>query len=257
MDNLMVDYGHNVPLDEYQVYRYVRFSNSTLKDLHIYNKSFIECIFSDLSFIGCTFADCTFIGGYVAAAQFENCVFMRCTFDTLFISHTSIRDSHTLECKVENCAFHHSYFLENTFRDDHYIRCSFNSCDERKSWRMYCHAEECFGLELTCPESGSFIGWKRLQGDIIAKLEIPADARRTSGFSRKCRADAVFVLGFYNSDGTKNHDVKSANSLLYPDFTYTLGKMALADSFDAGRDTCGHGIHFYLSFQEAVEYKSL
>lgn len=32
------------------------------------------------------------------------------------------------------------------------------------------------------------------------------------------------------------------------------GQMAYADSFDESRKTCGHGIHFFLSFQEAVEH---
>ena len=38
---------------------------------------------------------------------------------------------------------------------------------------------------LACPESGSFIGWKKTAEDLIVKLLIPEDAKRSSAFGRK------------------------------------------------------------------------
>ena len=38
---------------------------------------------------------------------------------------------------------------------------------------------------LQCPESGSYIGYKKASG-LVVELEIPADARRSSATSRKC-----------------------------------------------------------------------
>ena len=40
---------------------------------------------------------------------------------------------------------------------------------------------------LQCPDSGSYIGYKKASG-LVVELEIPADARRSSATSRKCRA---------------------------------------------------------------------
>jgi len=250
-----IDYGQNPPFKDFEVFRYVRFSNLTLEDLHLYNKNFIECTFSGPSFIGCTFTDCLFIGCMVLAVKFEKCVFTRCSFDTSFMSHTSFVDCRTLDCRITDSTFHHTYFRESTFREDQYSRCSFNSCGEEKCWRMYCHTVECFGLSKTCPEVGSFIGWKRLSQDVIAKLEIPAYAHRTSGFSRKCRAGTALTLDFYHTDGTEWPEVNNVPSIYDKEFIYTRGKMAYADNFDESRETCGHGIHFFLSFQEAVEHR--
>ena len=39
---------------------------------------------------------------------------------------------------------------------------------------------------LQCPEEGAFIGWKKAHNHIV-KLEICADALRSSATSRKCR----------------------------------------------------------------------
>lgn len=254
MDKFMTDYDHNVPFNESQIHRYVRYSNITLENIHLRYKSFKECTFSGLSFIGCTFTDCLFTGCMVLAAKFEKCVFTRCSFDASFTSYTSLTNCRALECRIVNCAFHHTYFSESAFLEDNYFHCSFNSCDETDCWRMHCYAVECFGLSKTCPEVGSFIGWKRLSNDVIAKLEIPAYAHRTSGFSRKCRADCALALDFYHTDGTEWPEVDNVPSIYDKKFIYTRGKIAYADSFGEGRKPCGHGIHFYLSFHEAVEY---
>ena len=40
---------------------------------------------------------------------------------------------------------------------------------------------------LQCPETGSFIGYKKLRNRRIAKIEILEDALRSSATSRKCR----------------------------------------------------------------------
>lgn len=254
-NRLRVDYGYNVSFEEYTVFRYSRFSGIVLTDIQLHNKNFIECTFCGLTFVGCAFTDCFFIGGTVLTVKFENCFFTRCKFDTSFMSHTSLKDCHTLNCRITDSAFQHTYFHESAFHENNYLRCSFNSCDEDKCSRTNCHITECFGLSKTCPEVGAFIGWKRLKGNIIAKIEIPSYAYRTSGFSRKCRADCALVLDFYHTNGTEWPEVDNVPSIWDKNFIYTRGKMVYADSFDESRETCGHGIHFFLSFQEAVEHK--
>ena len=46
---------------------------------------------------------------------------------------------------------------------------------------------------LQCPESGSFVGYKKASG-LIIKLEICEDALRSSATSRKCRCSKAKVL---------------------------------------------------------------
>jgi hypothetical protein len=99
-----------------------------------------------------------------------------------------------------------------------------------------------------CPEEGEFVGYKKLQnGDehIIAKLLIPADAKRTSSLiGRKCRASAAIVLeGEGESPTYKNK------------LFYKVGERIEPDSFDDDiRVECAHGIHFFVTRQEAEEF---
>ena len=107
---------------------------------------------------------------------------------------------------------------------------------------------------MACPEKGSFIGFKKVCGDLIVELEITADALRSSATGRKCRCSKAKVLSITNIDGTES-DIDSARSLWDPDFVYTVGETIEAPNFDTNRwNECAPGIHFFISRQEAVDF---
>ena len=108
-------------------------------------------------------------------------------------------------------------------------------------------------IPYTCPDTGSFIGYKKANGYII-QLEIPQDAIRCSGTSRKCRCDKAKVLSITTLDG-KPTDILSIPSNCDNSFIYTVGKVAEVTDFDTDRwNECSAGIHFFINRQEAVDY---
>ncbi len=92
---------------------------------------------------------------------------------------------------------------------------------------------------------GELIGYKKLADGTIAKLRIPAEAKRVNAYgSRKCRAEYAFVL---SSSGAS---AKHGETFKYPKH----GKI-VPDSYDADpRAECSHGIHFFITEQEAKDY---
>ena len=108
------------------------------------------------------------------------------------------------------------------------------------------------------PETGSFIGWKKVyaQGmSVIVKLEILADAKRCNATGRKCRCSAAKVLEIQKLDGTPAGLDSVVNTNYTPHVTYKVGETVLPDSFDDDRwNECSHGIHFFITRQEAVDY---
>ena len=57
---------------------------------------------------------------------------------------------------------------------------------------------------------GAFVGWKKCKNNVIVKLSIPADAKRSHGTERKCRASHVEVLEVLLADvGISMHDGKT------------------------------------------------
>ena len=105
-----------------------------------------------------------------------------------------------------------------------------------------------------CPSHGAFIGWKRARNNLIIKLQIPEDAKRSSAFGRKCRCDKAVVLEIQNMDGSKS-DIAIAVSSFDPKFSYIVGKEVSVNNFcDDRRKECAAGIHFFVTRQEAVDY---
>ena len=110
-------------------------------------------------------------------------------------------------------------------------------------------------LNLQCPEEDSFTAWKKLEGDNIAKLLIPEDAKRSSATSRKCRSSKAIVLAIYNKNGEEISEGRSV-SRYHSDFIYRVGETVYPDSWDEDRwNECSNGIHFFVTRKEAEEYQ--
>ena len=103
------------------------------------------------------------------------------------------------------------------------------------------------------PECGSFVGWKKV-GNYIIKLKIPDNAKRSNATGRKCRCSEAEVLEIQNLDGTKA-EISEIYNDNYCSTNYVVGKTVTPDSFDDNRwNECSHGIHFFITRQEAVDY---
>lgn len=106
---------------------------------------------------------------------------------------------------------------------------------------------------LQCPETGSFIGYKKTSGYII-ELEICADAKRSSATSRKCRCSKAKVLSITYLDGSDS-GLTEVRSDYSKEFVYRVGEIAEAPDFDENRwNECTAGIHFFITRGEAVKY---
>ena len=106
---------------------------------------------------------------------------------------------------------------------------------------------------LQCPETGSFIGYKKA-ADKIVMLEICADAKRSSATSRKCRCSKAKVLSITHLDGSDG-GLTEVRSNYSKEFIYRVGETVEVPDFDDNRwNECAAGIHFFITRDEAVKY---
>ena len=109
-------------------------------------------------------------------------------------------------------------------------------------------------IPLQCPSDGAFVGWKKVN-NVLIKLEIPADAKRSSATTNKCRCDKAKVLGFYDSLGVNELNITELANDKYEKCKYVKGEMVYPDFFDEDRwNECSHGIHFFVNKQDAINY---
>ena len=100
------------------------------------------------------------------------------------------------------------------------------------------------------PTEGSFIGWKKCANNVIVKLQITENAKRSHGAERKCRASEALVLEVFGGEFGI-----SAGS--YGTVEYRVGRIITPlNRFCEDRwTTCAAGIHFFLTREEAEDYE--
>ena len=94
---------------------------------------------------------------------------------------------------------------------------------------------------------GDLIGYKKCKNDIIVKLKIPANAKRSHAFGRKCRAEFVEVLEIFGAEtAISAHD----NETLYK-----VGETVYPDKWSENwQKECASGIHFFITKIEAENH---
>jgi hypothetical protein len=104
--------------------------------------------------------------------------------------------------------------------------------------------------DFQIPQDIALIGWKKLSNGAIAKLKIPAHARRTASLvGNKCRAEFANVVEL--SQGTESPSIYNREVI------YKVGETVYPDSYDNDiRIECTHGIHFFMTEQEALSYRA-
>lgn len=112
-------------------------------------------------------------------------------------------------------------------------------------------------IPMICPEEDEFIGWKKVKtntNNIIVKLLIPSDAKRSSATTRKCKCNKAKVLEMFNLDGTIAAEREVHSNYDYS-FIYKVGETIEVPNFDNNRwNECSEGIHFFINRQEAINY---
>ena len=108
-------------------------------------------------------------------------------------------------------------------------------------------------IPIACPDTGSFIGWKKIKNYIV-KLMIPESARRSSATTNKCRCEYADVLSIENIATGETVD-EIINNSYQPEIKYRVGETVYPDSWDDNRwNECSHGIHFFINRQDAINY---
>ena len=108
---------------------------------------------------------------------------------------------------------------------------------------------------LACPETGSFIGYKKARYGYIVKLQICEDAKRSSATTKKCRCSKALVLAIENIDESDS-GLQGIASIYDPSFIYRVGEIVEVSDFNDNRwRECAPGIHFFMDRQDAVEYE--
>lgn len=241
---------HDRVIDDEYIIHYLKsksYADSIRKRITFYNCKFTYR-FIDTVFNGSKFINCTFTNGSFTVVRFN-----KCTFESI------IFEDNPRQC---------------------FIKCALLNCSYDEAF------EQSFAETAPCPDKGEFVAWKKafisLENNMllkdrmkrvygtsfidcgfmysmpcIIKLLIPEDAKRSCAFSNKCRCDKAKVLDIQDLSGDYSLCYSIAHSNYDPTFKYNIGETITPKTpFDTNPfNECSSGIHFFMSREEAVNYR--
>lgn len=157
-------------------------------------------------------------GAYLVAANFNNAQLLRANFYLANLSGSNLTEANLIGANLYQAT------LQNT------------------------KLNKAILPDFQIPQDRDIVGWKKLGDETtVIKLLIPKEAKRTACLiNRKCRAEKAIVREMPEGE---------IRSFYNPEFIYELGKEVVADSYDDDiRTDCTHGIHFFLTKTEAMEW---
>lgn len=184
-----------------------------------------------------------FIGANMRGSIVHDAVLYESNFSNADLSYADLTKSDLYFCNLTNAN------LNN---------CNLHNADLNMALTNGENLNSALGLNDQCPKTGSFIGWKKCIGYdniyYIVKLEIPADAKRSSSTGIKCRCSKAKVLEIQNLDGTKAN-VNEVHSWYSLSFKYIIDEILEVPDFDERYwFDCSSGIHFFMNKEDAINY---
>ena len=269
-----------------------KFYNCNFNGVSFNSCRFINCVFNDCNlrythWIDSNIEYTKFYLCSLRGAFFKDFNFYEIDFSGTILCDTVFRSGYFIESKIssitvgKNCngditfitkSYKGAIFNNVEFNDTSFGHFDFNKFDILGCFFIGCTFElNCKNIPyipMTCPEEGSFIAYKKVLTSplfgyssefgwlMIAVLEIPADAKRSSGAgTRKCRCNKAKILRFEDLDGNVLNDITKGYSYYNRGFIYHVGEYVTEENFDEDRwEQCSKGIHFFMNRQEAINY---
>lgn len=240
------------------------FSGASLAGIDFYCKlldraNFYSVTITDCDFSGCSLHDTNFAASRLKQVKFIDARLSLSNFMSSYIDECNFSGANLCGTVLYSSELRHCNFLDAKFENT-----CFQFCTARDLQNMPY-------LPMACPEEGAFVAWKagfllhhksitsfglETTEPALIKLLIPADAKRSSSFGRKCRASKAKVLDIYHLNGSKCLEGAVVQSAWDSDFLYHVGDVVEPEEpFDEDRWVeCSSGIHFFMNRQEAIDY---
>ena len=115
------------------------------------------------------------------------------------------------------------------------------------------YADHALAQTLIVPD-GDLIVWKKCCNNVLVKLLIPKEAKRSNATGRKCRAEYGEVLELIDLTDKRKKALVGI-SHYKNSVEYRVGETVKCDEWDEDRlNECSGGIHFFITRIEAENY---
>lgn len=209
-------------------------SQASFRGAYLDGTKFIDAILVGVDFEGASLVDTDFSCANAWDANFNN---TNCK-DALFLS-ANLTEASFEGADLDGASFAQANLTEANLQDTNIIVAEFDNT---------------VGIYPVCPTEGEFTGWtigEDFEGnDCLVEVSIPTWAQRSSGTTRKCRAEVLYIeLIERLKDGYDSIEVTLKNR----DYILTEKECAYDSSFEYDRfKVSSTDLYFWISKEEAL-----
>jgi len=221
--------------------------DANLSGANLSGANLSDAYLSDAYLSGANLRDANLSGAYLSGANLSGANLRGANLSDAYLSGANLRDANLSGAYLSGANLSGAYLSGANLSG-----ANLSGANLSDAYLSGANLRDAKGAELAVAMTrilpdGELIGWKKCMANIIVKLRIPADAKRSHAFGRKCRAEFADVLEVFGAKvGVSSHDGETE---------YRVGKRITPDSFDDNwMEECSHGVHFFISRIEAENY---
>lgn len=225
------------------------FENMDLKGWNFKGQNLTSANFSRANLEGACFIDATLVstnfeGANLRGADFSCANSWSANFNETNCQNAVFLSANLTEASFEgadlDCAsFAQANLTEANLQDTNIITAEFDNT---------------VGIYPVCPTEGSFTAWTLAEdskgNDFLIKAMVPRQAKRSSGTTRKCRTNKLYIDRIFPIDG---EDVPKSFRLKNRDVKTAVGESLIDNDFEIDRfKTSSVDLYFWISKEEAL-----
>lgn len=215
-------------------------TGANFKGADLEGACFIDTVLVSANFEGANLKKADFSCANAWSANFNetNCK------DTVFLS-TNLTEASFEGADLEGTSFAQANLTEANLQDTNIVTTEFDNT---------------VGVYPVCPEEGEFTGWtlaEEFDGtEYLLRVSVPWTARRSSGTTRRCRAEALSVDEVISLDTEKSYGFPYPYiTLKNRDFKLRLGETSTDENFEVDRfKVSSTDLYFWISKEEALAH---
>ena len=215
-------------------------TGANFKGADLEGACFIDTVLVSANFEGANLkkADFSCVNAWSANFNETNCK------DTVFLS-ANLTEASFEGADLDGASFARANLTDANLQDTNIVTTEFDNT---------------VGVYPVCPEEGEFTGWtlaEEFDGtEYLLRVSVPWTARRSSGTTRRCRAEALSVDEVISLDTEKSYGFPYPYiTLKNRDFKLRLGETSTDENFEVDRfKTSSTDLYFWISKEEALAH---
>lgn len=227
------------------------FANMDLKGWSFKGQNLTSANFSGADLEGACFIDAILVSANFESANLRNTDFSCVNAWSANFNETNCKDALFLSANLTEASFEGADLEGASF-----VQANLTEANLQDTNIITAEFDNTVGIYPVCPTEGEFTGWtigEDFKGnECLVEVFIPAWADRSSGTTRKCRAEALVIKSLeLLSDGGDALFMR----LKHRDFGFAVGQELYDSNFEVDRfKTSSADLYFWISKEEALAH---